>query len=439
VDNHFGHPGALTREELHADREQAPFNAVDGSDADLNIFSASYHINFLDDYDLNLNVYRREVDTTVLPTGRMSNFFGSAFLTESENDATGFTAQLKNDCELWGHRNVLTFGVEYTLNEFGAWGYDADLSGTKQDLASRTYIEEDVYGVFVEDSFDITEKLILTAGVRYDNDYYDFEDKFNPSIDDTERFEEVSPRVGLIYNFDDSTSVFAGYSEGFLSPTILQLFAYPGFFSNPDLKPAVSENYEVGLRKAYRDCVDVQLTLFTMDIDGEILFDPTAPPFGINVNRDTKREGVELSATGKIGERIGWFANYTYTDATFEEGIYDGNTVQLVPENRLGAGVDVKISDHVTFYFDGLYVDEQVMDGDEANVFDELDDYVVFNAKLAFRMGDFSAYVAGRNIFDREYETRGIIASDPYAGFADTPFFTPAPPATFMVGASYTF
>jgi iron complex outermembrane receptor protein len=439
VDNHFGQPGALTREELHDDREDAPFNRVDQSEADLNIFSANYRLNFLDEFDLNLNAYRREVDTEVLPTGRLANFFGSAFLTESENNSTGFTAQLQNDREFCGHRNVLTLGFEYTLNEFGAWGYDADLSGAKLGLSSRTYTEEDVYGIFIQDSLNITDALVLTAGVRYDNDDYDFEDKLNPAIDDSERFEEVSPKVGLIYNFDDSTSVYASYSEGFLSPTILQLFAYPGFFSNPDLEPAVSENYEIGLRKSYRDLVDVQLSLFMMDIEDEILFDPTIPPFGINVNRDTKREGVELSATGKLHERIDWFANYTYTDATFEDGIYEDNTIQLVPENRFSAGVAVKLTEHFTFYLDGLYVDEQVLDGDEANEFEELDDYTVFNAKLAFKRGDFTAYIAGRNIFDHEYETRGIIASDPYAGFALVPFYTPAPPASVMVGASYTF
>ena len=143
---------------------------------------------------------------------------------------------------------------------------------------------------------------------------------------------------------------------------------------------------------------------------------------------------MELSATGGIGERVDWFANYTYIDATFESGINKHNSIQLIPENRFSAGVDIRLSEHFTFYFDGLFVDDQVFDGDEANAFNKLGDYTIFNAKLTFELGDFTAYVAGKNIFDREYSTRGII------GFGGSgPFFTPAPPAGLTVGASYIF
>jgi iron complex outermembrane receptor protein len=375
----------------------------------------------------------------VLTTGRFAHFFGTGFSTESENISTGFAGQLKNDHEFWGHRNVLTAGFEYTRNDFDASGFMTDLSGAKLSLSSRTDTGQDVYGVFVEDSFDITDKLVLTAGVRYDSEDLDFDDKLFPVNDDSKTFDEVSPKVGLIYNLNDTTSVYGNYSEGFLSPTIIQLFAFPGFGSNTDLDPAVSENYEVGLRKEFRDLFDAQLTYFIMDADGEILFDPTVGPFGTNVNRDTRREGVELSVMGRIGERTGWFANYTYTDATFEAGVNKGKTVPSIPKNRFSAGVNVKLSEHFTFYFDGLFVDEQVFQGDEANAFDKLDDYTVFNAKLTFEKGDFTAYVAVRNIFDRDYETRGIIATDPFAGFAQVPFFTPAPPASVTVGARYIF
>ncbi|UCD57920.1 MAG: TonB-dependent receptor, partial [Candidatus Hydrogenedentota bacterium] len=399
----------------------------------------NYHLNFLEDFDLNLNTFRRQVNTSVLTTGRFATFFGTGFSTESENISTGFTSQLKNDHEFWGHRNVLTVGFEYTFNDFDAKGFSTDLSGAKLSLSSRTATEQDVYGVFAEDSFNITDKLILTAGVRYDDEQLDFNDKLLPANDDSKTFDEVSPKVGLIYNFNDTTSVYGNYSEGFLSPTVIQLFAFPGFGSNPDLDPAVSENYELGIRKRFGDFLEAQFDYFVMDIDGEILFDPTVPPFGTNVNRDTKREGVELSLTGRIGERIGWFANYTHTDATFEEDPFDGNTVPLVPKNRFSAGINFKLDEHFTFYLDGLFVDEQVFQGDEANEFDKLDNYTIFNAKLTFENGGFTAYVAARNIFDREYETRGIIATDPFAGFAQVPFFTPAPPASIMVGASYRF
>jgi iron complex outermembrane receptor protein len=430
VNNSFNAPGALTREELRESRTQAPFNSVDGGEADLDIFSTTYHVNFLENFDLSLNAFIRETEDELLTTGRS----GSGFFLDSESSSPGFTAQLQNDDEFWGHRNILTVGFEYTENDFTDKGFLTDALGDNPIAFNETDTNEDVFGIFVEDSVNITDALVLTAGVRYDENEFDFEDEFDPTLSGDKQFNEVSPKVGLTYNFDDELSVYGTYSEGFLSPNVQQLFALGMFGSNPDLDPAVSKNFEVGVRKEFGDWLSTQINVFTMDIDDEILFDPSAGIFGSNVNSDTKREGVELSATGSIGERISWFANYTYIDATFESGLNNNETIPLVPENRFSAGVDIQLSEHFTFYFDGLFVDDQVFDGDEANEFDELGDYTIFNAKLTFELGDFTAYVAGENIFDRDYSSRGII------GFGGSgPFFTPAPPASVTVGASYIF
>ncbi len=430
VNNSFNAPGALTRAELRESRTQAPFNSVDGGEADLDIFSVNYHLNFLENFDLSLNAFIREVDNQILTTGRS----GFGFFLDSDSSSPGFTAQLRNDDEFWGHRNILTVGFEYGENDFTDRGFFTDGMGENPTPFSKTETEEDVFGVFVEDSVNITDKLVLTAGVRYDENEFDFEDELDPTLGGKKQFNEVSPKLGLIYNIDDETSVYGSYSEGFLSPNVQQLFALGMFGSNPDLDPAVSQNYEVGLRKEFGEWLSAQITYFIMEIDDEILFDPSVGLFGSNANRDTEREGVELSATGGIGERVDWFANYTYIDATFESGINKHNSIQLIPENRFSAGVDIRLSEHFTFYFDGLFVDDQVFDGDEANAFDKLSDYTIFNAKLTFELGDFTAYVAGKNIFDREYSTRGII------GFGGSgPFFTPAPPAGLTVGASYIF
>lgn len=147
------------------------------------------------------------------------------------------------------------------------------------------------YAPYVQYHLSHDEKFFLDAGFRWDiNSAYS---------------NELSPRVAMAYRFDKIGGKLHGaYGEGFLPPTILQLFN--PIFGNPDLSPQTSQSYEAGYqqnigRKAY-----VWATFFYLDFDGLIT------RLGTNSD-DALSLGVESGFQVQIIPQLSLGGNYTFT------------------------------------------------------------------------------------------------------------------------------
>ena len=146
------------------------------------------------------------------------------------------------------------------------------------------------------------------------------------------------------------------------------------------------------------------------------------PAFVIDDNRRTRRQGIEFLLRGQWswGE---WFANYTLTDATFEDDIElftfaneerlglvkAGDRLPLVPAHQINGGVEMEVLPQWWVSFDGAYVDGQYLRGDETNERRKLDPYFVANAQLAYKTEYFDVFVRFENLFDKEYESYGAL------------------------------
>jgi outer membrane receptor protein involved in Fe transport len=167
---------------------------------------------------------------------------------------------------------------------------------------------------------------------------------------------------------------------------------------------------------------------------------PTGLFTGLNENVDeTRRRGIELTLRGQYDGVVDGFLNYSYIKATFETDALlisglarEGNDIPLVPRNRLGLGINVYPIEGLTFSLTGLYVSEQFLSGDAANVIKPLDAYGVMNGRVSYRRGPLTLFLQGNNITDAEYEVWGI----PSRG---TRFLMPAPGANFLAGAVLEF
>ena len=118
----------------------------------------------------------------------------------------------------------------------------------------------DTYGIYAEDmQFLFDERLVLTAGVRYD--YFSNSTsqvrRGNPVPNfnaDTERFDEVTYRGGIVYKITPSLRARTAAGTAFKTPSARELAANDTNLAgtvttigNPDLDPEQSVSYEVGL------------------------------------------------------------------------------------------------------------------------------------------------------------------------------------------------
>ena len=434
VDNSLERPGSLTEAELEQDRTQSGnLPPGDSSERTLNQGTLNLRQELPAGFSVALNGYVRDLDQESFDVFRS----GSTSQVLRDILTGGATVQVTHEATPFNHRNLFVAGMEYTSSDF-----DSSDSGT---FPAKTETDEQVLGFFFQDSFDlIPEVLILSAGGRYDYDQIDFTDKLNPTKDRVRTFERFNPMAGLTWiatNPDPEVVVYFSYSEGFRSPTVNELFAFAPFSSNPDLDPATSRTFELGARTRVGEYFQGTLALFQTDVKDEILFVPTGQFTGLNENVDeTQRRGIELTLRGQYGGVVDGFLNYSYVKATFETDALlvsglarEGNDIPLVPRNRLGLGINVYPIEGLTFSLTGLYVSDQFLSGDEANVSKPLNAYGVMNGRVSYQYGPLTVFLQGNNITDAEYEVWGVVA------FGGTRFLMPAPGANFLAGVSLEF
>jgi iron complex outermembrane receptor protein len=447
----FGNPGALTLAEFQADPSVSPFNSLDRTDDSLRQAALHYRGALAGDWSLAANVFFLDRDTESLTTGRAAPLFGGFFL-DSEGTSWGSTLQASWGGRLGRFENSLAFGAEWREGDTDSLGFatpSTDLDAVdRSNPSSDNTTRRTTSAFFVQDAFKPAAKWSVTLGARHDRDETEYEERLpNPAVTGARSFSETSLRAGVAYQVSVPVGLYASYGEAFLAPTAEDLFAFPGFGSNPDLEPEDSRSYEAGLRADFGK-THVDLALFRIDVENEIVFDPTPilpdDPFGRNVNAgETRRDGAELAARSHLASRLDGFATVTWMDATFRNGEAEGNRVPLVPELRASGGLSLALPAGFALQADVLYVGSQVLDNDDLNSQEELGAYAVVNGKVrwTFRGSSpkahaFSAFAECRNLLDREYASRGIYAFD-FSTFTNAVFVTPAPGRRLFAGLEW--
>lgn len=110
---------------------------------------------------------------------------------------------------------------------------------------------QQLYGAFLQDSWDITKQINITAGTRY-NAYTSTNGTLNNSGS------LFTNQIGINYHFLPDWLAYAAYSEGFQAPTLSNLYldGYHQYSNgngyiyqpNPNLQPEVSHNKSIGIK-----------------------------------------------------------------------------------------------------------------------------------------------------------------------------------------------
>lgn len=209
-------------------------------------------------------------------------------------------------------------------------------------------ISSESYAIFTQASYAFTDRLKLTAGVRYTNDRKDGVNsgfQFGPrpySGPVGAAFDKVTYRVALDYKVTDDILAYASYSTGYKSGGINQV-TNPNV-ANPVFAPETVSAVELGLKT---QLLDRRLQLNTalyrneyQDLQFSIfgLFGPQA----FNAS-GALVQGVEVEFVAVPTPWLQFDGSVTYTDAHFDDQIVEGrqiggNRVQRTPEFTLNVG-----------------------------------------------------------------------------------------------------
>ena len=463
--NHLDQPGALTAAELRRDREQSPFNKNDFSATDLYLPGLRYRLLRPGGFSLATRLSFRDSAEDGFNGGR------SGLGSQSEIDRMGlaWTIQASQEKSFGARSNQAVLGAEISRDRFDTGQIRTDSEGNPlpesnfSHSVSRADSTRRFLGLFLQDTFQFGPRASVTAGVRLDRirlassgrqASYDFS-AAPPVLAEGEtgghrEFSQVSPRLGLNFNPWERTSLYAGYSRGFRAPTVIELFAFPIFFSNPDLDPVHSNDFEAGWSRRVGEKATLSLNGFWIDVSDEIFFVLTDPSqfIGINVNLPrTRRRGAVFTAGTRLGSHFFGELGATYTDATFRTSFDDanigsrvekGDRLPQIPRLKYSARLEATFATGWKAGVQDIYVERQVLTSDLGNDAPQLSPYNVLNARLSYGRGKWEGFLQADNVLDRRYSTRGIYAFN-FSSFSFDQFYTPAPGRHFMAGATFRY
>ena len=292
-------------------------------------------------------------------------------------------------------------------------------------------IQTDRLGIYLQDQIDITDNLILLAGIRYDT--VEQETTNNPTdlnpigSETTQNDDAWTPRVGIVYQPVDFLSLFASYSQSF-TPN-------PGTTAAGDpLEPEEGEGFEIGIKAELLEG-NLLATLAYFDITRQNVATPDPlDPFSSVATGKQRSQGVELDIVGEIMPGWNIIASYAYTDARVTEDnvIPDGNGLFNAPEHSASLWTTYEITSGelqgLGFGAGFNFVGER--DGDLDNSF-VLDDYFLTNAGVFYRRDNWRFALNAKNLFDVDY----IAASNN----SRTSGLEPGAPFTIVGSVSVTF
>ncbi|MGY4477181.1 TonB-dependent receptor domain-containing protein [Bradyrhizobium sp. USDA 3364] len=432
------------------------------------------------------------------------NTLGTAFLGEIDrnNAATnsyGGTAQLTNTDQIFGHNNHVVMGVAVDhgntkfnatselgtinpnnlfVNGTGIFIDQPDAGLAPVDLrATNTYA-----GVYLTDTFDVTNRFSVTAGGRFNYAQIDLQDQTgtNDALNSNNRFQRLNPVIGGTYKITPNLTFYAGYSEANRAPTPLELgcsdparpCVIDAFLvSDPPLKQVVSHTVEAGFRGTWGNdartgMLSWGLGAFHTLSDDDIIRVQSpigTGNFGYFQNAgQTLRQGIEAKLEYQVN-RWNAYANYTFVDATYRSAntlpapdnpnaltdpdnddvrfinVKPGDHIPGIPAHRFKAGVEYLATDAWKIGADVNVVGSQWIVGDDTNQSPKVPAYAVVNLHTSYKITpNIEVFGLINNVFNQHYYLGGAFFET--GGFASTTRGVPnlmaqlTDPRTFVPG-----
>ncbi len=379
--------------------------------------------------DYQVSVFNRYSDVIYRPdpVGDLT-FNGIAANIFRRNQTAGTQADLSYQ---FSPAHTLRTGLFFSREQFKidnssqVFSADADgnqLSGVPLNIVDNTRINGHLYGVYLQDEWKPTGKLTINYGVRYD------------SVNTIVTENQLSPRLGVVYDVTPQTRVHAGYARYFTPPptekidtTSIALFqnttnALPSD-ADTSVKSERSHYYDIGLSHQLTPSITLGLDGYYRDVrhlQDEGQFGNALIFSAFNFERG-KIFGLELSATYKKSSFTA-YVNAGFSSArgkAIESGQFNFDQVELDYINKNwvhldheqrwsgSAGLSYKIGS-TQFSADALY--GSGLRNGFANT-EHLPGYTQVNLGLLQNLdlpgiGKLDARFALINAFDKSYQIR---------------------------------
>lgn len=195
-------------------------------------------------------------------------------------------------------------------------------------------VQADIAALYVQDQIALSTEWKLLAGLRYDYFKASLDDRrtTTPAIDLEHADNAFSPRLGLIWSPNSTSTYYASYSSSFLpSAETLGLAV-----NTANLDPENAKNYEIGGRWDLLPTLTLSAAVFRLDRNNVRNADGLG---GIVLTGQTLTDGLEMGLQGDITRNWQVTAGYSHLDSRITKATAAAGNLnhrpQLVPKNTL--------------------------------------------------------------------------------------------------------
>ncbi|MFJ4384418.1 TonB-dependent receptor [Pseudomonas sp. NPDC089408] len=341
--------------------------------------------------------------------GGLKNSFSTGIeLSREESKRSSYTVDTNTGLGSTGcNPSLIGANSGYNCTSLSNPNPDDPWNGSIARNYAGTDTKSNTRALYVFDTLELSPEWLLNMGLRYDHfdtQYRTYDASGATVVDakgvaskgkDTSEF--VTGQLGLVWKPADNGSIYVSYATSATPPGAMLgegMEANPlgnttdrsGNLLSSDMEPEETTNYEIGTKW---DLLDQRLSLTaalfrTEKENARVQVDTTSYE---NVG-ETRVQGIELSASGKINDKWQVFAGYTYMQARQIDGgplgkANDGNQLPNTPNNSASLWTTYSITPKLTIGGGAFYVDEVY--GSVANT-TVVDSYVRYDAMAAYKL-----------------------------------------------------
>ncbi len=422
--------------------------------------SSAYEKSF-DSSLVSITPYLRYNEMDQLPNYVGTSPFSTRINT-SRNYSVGLQAKYRHDFTPLRTRLIVGVDVDrspgsYKAKSIAFTGAEALASGatrfTSFNVTGDRYDYDVTYtGVspYIHTEFSPLDPLRITAGLRYDNIEYDYENNLatvqtgslRRPADTTVDFDNVSAKLGATWQLNKKNSAFANYAEGFRAPSEGQLFRQGSSVSTIDLDPIKARSIEFGLRGQVKN-LGYMFAIFDLEKKDDVLsfVDPISGDRLATNNGKTTHRGVELGLSTALTSDLTINGAFSYIKHEYDDWVarvgggnvdFSGNEIPNGPRFLGNISLDYKPS----FLNGGVASVEWTKMGsyhiDQANTpGQKYDGHNLINVRASyFPTKSWEIYGRVMNLADKRYAESAAFRSGERQ-------FAPGLPRTGYIGAVY--
>ena len=294
--------------------------------------------------------------------------------------------------------------------------FGSDIILEQSDISIYRNIYDDLKqvtgGFFVQNRIQLSERLLLGIGLRFDYRNVDRGDEFS-----YKSFSDVSPKINLTFKRDTFSTWNFALSKGFRSPSLSELFLqYESDYGlntqgNPNLEPEQLYGLDISFDRTNKTNLTYSVSTFYYNYKDMIDFVYGLPVIALN-RSDISSNGLETNISYKINPNLNLDLGYTFLRV---DDINNIDPILYRPKHKFISSIKHKsknISNIISMRYQSkqdyqnFLSDEREYEGSEIKFpIEQLDSLILFNYIGTYELNNnHKVSLKISNLFDKQYE-----------------------------------